>query len=56
MDLLDTTELYDGFEYPESFEKIVDLNLIDMDLWYLMSNEQVLIRIEGLKKSILKEN
>lgn len=50
MDLLITTELYDGFKYPEAFEKIVDLNLIDLDLWYLMSNEQVLTRIEGLKK------
>lgn len=50
MNLLVTTELYDGFEYPLAFEKIVDLNLIDLDLWYLMSNEQVLTRIEGLKK------
>ncbi|AET59190.1 hypothetical protein HPL003_12165 [Paenibacillus terrae HPL-003] len=49
MKLLNAKELYDTFEYPESFQKVVELNLIDYDLWYLMSNEQVLTRIEGLK-------
>ncbi len=33
----------------ESFLKIVNLNLADLDLWYLMTKEQAEIRITGLK-------
>ncbi|ATH92919.1 hypothetical protein ACH95_21225 [Bacillus glycinifermentans] len=40
----------EGFEYPQSFLKIIELNLVDFDLWYIMSETQVLRRLEGLKE------
>lgn len=39
-----------GFEYPQSIVKVVELNLVDFDLWYIMDEKQVLQRIEGLKQ------
>ena len=43
-------ELYRNFEYPTSFLKIIELNLVDLDLWYIMDDQQVLRRIEGLQQ------
>jgi len=40
----------EGFEYPQSFMKAIELNLVDFDLWYMMDEGQVLRRIEGLKQ------
>lgn len=40
----------EGFEYPQSFMKAIELNLVDFDLWYIMDGGQVLQRLEGLKK------
>ncbi len=49
MEIFNVQEIYEGYNYPEEFLKIVDLNLVDLDLWYLMTKEQVQIRIKGLK-------
>lgn len=49
MELYNVQEMYDGYTYPREFLKMVDLNLVDFDLWYLMAREQVEIRIAGLK-------
>ena len=27
------------FQYPESFKKIIELNLVDFDIWYLLDSE-----------------
>jgi hypothetical protein len=40
----------EGLEYPQSFMKAIELNLVDFDLWYMMDEGQVLRRIEGLKQ------
>ena len=29
----------DGFQYPDSFIKAIELNLLDFDLWYIMDEE-----------------
>lgn len=50
MELYNVQEIYNNYEYPAEFIRIIDLNLIDFDLWYLMTKEQVAIRIKGLKK------
>ncbi|MDE6887892.1 MAG: hypothetical protein K2P45_04505 [Eubacterium sp.] len=50
MEIFNVQEIYQDFHYPEEFLKIVQLNLVDFDLWYLMTKEQVEIRINGLKK------
>lgn len=49
MEIFNAKEIYENYSYPEEFKKIVDLNLVDLDLWYLMNKEQVEIRIKGLK-------
>ena len=27
------------FQYPESFKKLIELNLVDFDCWYLLDSE-----------------
>jgi hypothetical protein len=46
----------DGFTYPKSFLKTIELNLIDFDLWYLMDEAQVLQKMRDFKKDILKDS
>lgn len=41
---------YNEFKYPEEFLKIIELNLMDYDRWYIMSEKHVLSKISGLKK------
>lgn len=50
VELFDINEIYPDFHYPASFLKAIDLNLLDFDFWYFMPNDQVLERINGLKK------
>ncbi|MGN2337630.1 hypothetical protein ACTFIN_05835 [Clostridium cagae] len=38
----------DGFQYPDSFSKVIELNLLDFDLWYIMDEERVLNRLKGV--------
>ncbi len=49
IELLDKSILPVGFSYPESFLRILNLNLVDLDLWYIMDKEQMMYRYEGLK-------
>lgn len=51
MELFNVKMVYDEFDYPESFLKVTELNLLDFDVWYIMTKEQVESRINGLKKS-----
>ena len=39
-----------GFVYPESYIKIIELNLLDFDYWYIMDEEQALKRLAGLRE------
>lgn len=50
MELFNIKEIYRDFQYPASFVKAVELNLLDFEFWYFMTNEQVLTRINGLMK------
>lgn len=36
MELYDASSKYPGFEYPYGLEKIVDLGIIDLDVWFVM--------------------
>lgn len=49
MELYNIGIIYSDYVYPAEFIKIVELNLVDFEMWYLMSNEQVDIRVKGLK-------
>lgn len=50
MKLLDDDMLPKGFNYPEPFLRILNLNLVNFDLWFIMNKEQMIITFEGLKK------
>ncbi|WP_042473845.1 hypothetical protein [Bacillus ndiopicus] len=39
----------DIFEYPNSYKKIVELNLVDFDVWYLIESGQATRRYFDLK-------
>lgn len=56
MELYNVNAIYSDYVYPAEFVKIVELNLIDFESWYLMSNEQVDIRIKGLKSRYPNRN
>lgn len=49
MELYDVKSVYNGFEYPAEFVKVLNLNLIDFEFWYFMTCEQTDIRIKGLQ-------
>ena len=37
------------FEYPESFQKIVELNLVDFDIWHLLDSDWAAELYQGLQ-------
>ena len=56
MELYNISVIYSNYVYPAEFIKIVELNLVDFDMWYLMNSEQVDIRIKGLKSRYPSRN
>lgn len=38
------------FEYPESYKKLVDLGLVNFDIWFLMEEEQATSIYNGMQK------
>jgi len=50
IELLNEDELPDGFTYPNALCKIVELGLVNLDVWYFMTKEQVIVRQKGLKE------
>lgn len=49
MKIVRLTDEYSNFTYPVEFRKIVELNLINFEMWYFMDETQVRTRITGLK-------
>ena len=49
VELYNISAIYCDYVYPAEFVKIVALNLVDFDMWYIMSNEQVDYRKKGLR-------
>ena len=37
------------FEYPKSFEKIVELNLVDFDIWHLLDSDWAAKLYQGMQ-------
>ncbi len=56
MKLFNIHEVYNNYNYPKEFLKIIELNLVDFDFWYLMNKEEVENRIEGLRRRYPKRN
>mgnify|MGYP005776609777 CR=1 FL=1 len=50
IELLDRQVLPEGFSYPASLQKIIELNLVSFDIWYLFDKENGVKRLEGLRK------
>ncbi|PEV02850.1 hypothetical protein CN300_30555 [Bacillus thuringiensis] len=46
----------DIYVYPESYQKIVELNLVDFDVWYLIESEQATRRYHDLKERYPKRD
>lgn len=42
--------MYQNYSYPKELDKVIRLNLVDLDIWYLMTKKQVENRIKGLKE------
>jgi hypothetical protein len=49
-ELLNVENRYQGFKYPKAFKKALELNLTDLEVWYIMAENQVQLRIDGLRK------
>lgn len=45
MEIFNAKEIYENYSYPEEFIKIVDLNLVDLDLWYLMKRSRLKLEL-----------
>ena len=39
-----------NFEYPESYEKLIDLGLVNFDIWFLMEKEQATSIFSGMQE------
>ena len=50
VEILEARLEMDDFQYPESFVKAIELNLLDFDLWYIMDEERALNRLKGFKE------
>ena len=37
------------FEYPKSFQKIIELNLVDFDIWHLLDSDWAAELYQGLQ-------
>lgn len=42
------------YKYPEGYKKLVELGLVDFDIWYLIESEQATRRYYDLKKRFPK--
>lgn len=49
MQLLRDDERLDKFCYPKSMYKLLELGLVDFDVWYFMDEESAKKRLEGLR-------
>lgn len=56
IELLNENELPDDFTYPDSIKRIVELGLVDLDVWCFMLKEHTLIRLQGLKERYPNRN
>ena len=50
MELYDISTIYNDYVYPAEFLKIVELNLVDFEMWYLISADHIEDRINGLRR------
>lgn len=48
--IIDSEKLPYGFEYPKEFLKVIELELIDFEVWDMFKYSSAEIRLEGLKE------
>lgn len=48
--LLEEHEVPQDFKYPESIYKLIELNLVNFDVWYFMDNKSARCRMKGLQE------
>jgi len=55
-DLINKNNLPEWFEYPNSFLKIVEQNLIDLSPWHILTGELLKSKVQGLKERYPKSS
>lgn len=50
IELLQANELPDGFNYPDAFIKVIKLEPVDIEPWYIMNRTEVIDRMQGMKE------
>ena len=48
--LLRAEEIPYGFQYPAGIYKLIELNLLNYDVWYFMDRESALERLKGVQE------
>lgn len=43
------SELLNGFQYSDAYEKLLELNLMDFDFWYFFEEKRAVTRLKGLR-------
>ena len=49
MEKYNIKKIYKMYDYPNEYLKVLELNLVNLDLWYFMSAEQIEMRIRGMQ-------
>lgn len=47
--ILSNSELPSAFRYPDSFLKVIDMNLVDLKPWHIIDAENARLRLKGLR-------
>ena len=47
--LLRAEEIPYGFQYPEGISKLIELNLLNYDVWHFMDRKSALERLKGVQ-------
>lgn len=50
MEKYNIKKIYKMYDYPNEYLKVLELNLVNLDLWYFMSAEQIEMRIRGMQE------
>lgn len=50
IEILDNAELPEGFQYPKDFLRLIELGMVNYDVWYFFDKNSIRIRYEGLQK------
>lgn len=56
VDLLSTSDLPEGFEYPREFVRVVELGLTNLEPWWIIDGDRLWSRFVGLQERYLERS